>query len=133
MPAKRKLTRSLEDYLEAIFHVASRKGAARAKDIAERLGVSAASVTGALRSLGRKRLVNYAPYDVVTLTDEGDALARQVVKRHSALRDFFVDVLGINEKDAQEAACGMEHALPAPVLERLQEFVASHKRRGRKR
>ena len=45
------LSASMEDYLEAIFHVAAEKGAARAKDISKRMKVNSSSVTGALRAL----------------------------------------------------------------------------------
>ena len=54
MPKNRMLSASMEDYLEAIFHIVSEKQAARAKDIAKRLKVNNSSVTGALRSLAEK-------------------------------------------------------------------------------
>jgi DtxR family Mn-dependent transcriptional regulator len=117
------LSASLEDYLEAVFHIVSEKQAARAKDISERLKVSGSSVTGALRSLGEKGLVNYAPYDVITLTSEGRKMAEDVVRRHEALRDFFVNVLAVKPADADEAACAMEHYIPKDIVERLIEFA----------
>ncbi len=112
------LTASQEDYLEAIYHISAKKMAARAKDIAERLGVRGSSVTGALRSLGALGLINYAPYDLITLTGEGKVVAEEIVRRHSALERFLVNVLGIDEKEADEAACKMEHAVPKPIIER---------------
>jgi DtxR family Mn-dependent transcriptional regulator len=123
MGATVKLTASLEDYLEAIFHLASEKQAARARDIAKRLNVSRSSVTGALQSLAQKGLVNYEPYEVITLTRKGKGIARSIVRRHEALRDFMVEVLSVDEAKADEAACRMEHAIPLPILERLAQFV----------
>src|SRR6056297_3653538 len=87
------LSASLQDYLEAIYHIVQKKGAARVKDISERLEVSNPSVTGALRTLADKGLVNYAPYDLVSLTEDGNRVAEAVVSRHEALHDFFVSVL----------------------------------------
>jgi DtxR family Mn-dependent transcriptional regulator len=116
------LTASQEDYLEAIYHISAKKMAARAKDIAERLGVRGSSVTGALRSLGSLGLINYAPYDLITLTEEGKVVAAEIVRRHSALERFLVNVLGIDEKEADEAACKMEHAVPKPIIERLVKY-----------
>ena len=55
------LSASLEDYLEAIFNIASQSKIARSKDIAKMLGVSKSSVTGALRALKEKGLANYEP------------------------------------------------------------------------
>lgn len=117
------LTSSLEDYLEAIFHIISEKRAARPKDIARRLNVANSSVTGALRALSEKNLVEYSPYDVVFLTEEGAGIAKDVIRRHEVLRDFFVKVLYIDEKTADEAACQMEHGIPKEVVERLVAFA----------
>ncbi|MBW1645764.1 MAG: metal-dependent transcriptional regulator [Deltaproteobacteria bacterium] len=117
------LTASLEDYLEAIFLIIAEKQAVRPKDIARRLKVSSASVTGALRSLARRKLINYAPYDVITLTAAGRRAAEDVVRRHEVLRDFFIRVLAVPEKDADAAACKMEHSIPKVILERFVRFA----------
>jgi len=113
----------LEDYLETIFMVSEAKGAARPKDIAERLSVKAASVTGALKLLAEKELVNYAPYDVVTLTAAGKRVAKKIVGKHNALLSFFTRVLDIDTKEAEDFACKMEHTIPDHVLERFIRFA----------
>ncbi len=118
-----KLTASQEDYLEAIYNISEKKMAARAKDIAERLDVRASSVTGALKTLGRLGLVNYAPYDIITLTDEGRQIAEEIAGRHYALGKFLVNVLGIEEQEADQAACRMEHSVPKAIMERLIKYA----------
>ena len=118
-----QLSASLEDYLETIFLVVQKKQAARAKDIAEQLKVKASSVTSALRLLSEKGLINYAPYDIITLTQEGEQLARDVLKRHRALYDFFKNVLGVDEEEAEIGACKLEHAISPAILHRLISFV----------
>ncbi|MFP4353785.1 MAG: DtxR family transcriptional regulator [Phycisphaerae bacterium] len=118
-----QLSASLEDYIEAIYRIVQDKSAARAKDISERLAVSRSSVTGALHALADRGLINYAPYDVITLTETGQAVAEDVVRRHEVLRDFFVKVLAIDPAEADGAACKMEHAIPETILERFLEFV----------
>lgn len=114
-----KLSSSLEDYLETIHHIETEKKAARVKDIAGRLNVRSASVTGALRALSRRGLVNYSPYDIVTLTPEGETVARRIVRRHGALNNFFRKVLCMEEKVAEDCACRMEHLVSDGVLERF--------------
>lgn len=123
MAKSRELSASLEDYLEAIFHITADKGAARAKDISRRLKVNSSSVTGALRVLAERALINYAPYDLITLTPEGRKAAEDVIRRHEVLRDFFVKVLAIDEQEAEEGACRMEHAVPGLILERLIQYI----------
>lgn len=117
------LSASMEDYLEAIFHILAEKKAVRAKDIAERLNVTRPSVSGALQSLAKAGLVNHEPYDVITLTNDGIKAAEEVIRRHEALHEFFVSVLDVNEEEAQSASCAMEHAVSPNLLNRLVAFV----------
>jgi DtxR family Mn-dependent transcriptional regulator len=117
------LSASLEDYLEAIYQIADTKQVARSKDISSRLKVNNSSVTGALRALAERGLVNYAPYDLITLTPEGRTIAQDVVRRHEALRDFFIKVLAIDPETADLGACKMEHEIPPAIIERFIQFV----------
>jgi len=118
-----QLSASLEDYLEAIYHTVEAKGATRAKDIVPRMGVHNSSVTQALRSLSEKKLINYAPYDVITLTGPGEVLALGVVRRHETLSKFLNHVLGLPDAEADAEACRLEHAVSGGVLNRLVRFV----------
>lgn len=123
MDKSNQLSASLEDYLETIFNIVTEKGGVRAKDIAEKLSVKASSVTGALRSLGEKKFINYAPYDVITLTPAGQKIAEKVLRRHQILKEFFTNVLGVDTDIADEGACSLEHSIPRPVVERLVDFM----------
>lgn len=117
------LSASLEDYLEAIFNLARESNIARSKDIAKLLGVSRASVTGALRVLKKKGLANYKPYDYVTLTETGRVAAAEIARKHRILKSFFIKVLGVEPDVAQQAACRTEHALGPGVIGRLMCFI----------
>ncbi len=118
-----ELSASLEDYIETIYHIIEDKIVARSKDIATRLEVSRASVTEALRALSKKELINYAPYEAITLTDKGREVAKDVVFRHEALKRFFTEVLAIDDKTAEEGACKIEHAAPHEVISRMINFM----------
>ena len=117
------LSASLEDYLEAIFQIVAEKPAARVKDIAKKLNVAGPSVTGALQALTERKLINYAPYELITLTPKGKQVAKEIVRSHEVLTRFLSEVLLIKETNAEEVACKMEHAVPKNVLERLVQFV----------
>jgi DtxR family Mn-dependent transcriptional regulator len=123
MPKRMNLSASLEDYIEAIAHIVHEKKVARGKEIAKRLKVSRASVTEALRALSRKGLVNYEPYEVITLTEKGKEVAEDVIRRHEAIKEFFIKVLAIDDTIAEESACRIEHAAPPEVIDRLVRFV----------
>jgi len=117
------LSSSLEDYIEAIYHLVREKKVARAKDISTRLNVQNASVTNALHALSDRSLINYEPYEFITLTAEGKDVAKDIVRRHETLKDFFEKVLGIDKEIADEDACKMEHSISYVVMERLVKFI----------
>ena len=120
---QRKLSASLEDYLEAILNLSAHDKVARSKNIAEALDVSRSSVTGALRTLAEKELVNYKPYGFITLTDRGRAAAQKVARKHNIIKSFFVNVLGVEQDIAGKAACKAEHALGPQIVARLLNFI----------
>jgi len=119
---------TLEDYLEAIFRAIAQKGIARAGEIGRRLGVHKSTVTAALRGLADKGLVNYTPYEPVTLTPTGRRVAVEVDRRHEAIRRFLVDVLAVEPQAADANACRMEHAMDPDVADRLLRFMDFVKR-----
>ncbi len=117
------LSESLGDYLETIYWLVERDQFARVKDIAERMAVQMSSVTGALKALAERGLVEHDPYSPVRLTDRGREAAKEIVRRHEVLTAFFSRVLGLPRKEAEENACHMEHAIQPLALERLVKFL----------
>jgi DtxR family Mn-dependent transcriptional regulator len=117
------LSASLEDYLEVIFHLEQSNRVARAKDIADQMNVQRASVTGALKALAGRGLINYSPYSFITLTPSGRDIAREVIRRHKVLKDFFANTLQLSPEDAEANACRIEHAIDPAAIERLVRFV----------
>ncbi len=117
------LSESLEDYLEIILDLEKTNKVARVKDISERMGVQPAAVTGALKSLGEKGLIHYAPYRFITLTEKGTRIAREITRRHDILKDFLLRVLQVDAQRAEAAACRMEHAIDAQTIDKLLKFI----------
>jgi len=113
----------MQMYVKAIYEIQERKGAARVTDIAAALGVKKGSVSVALKGLSTKSLVNYAPYDVITLTDSGKEVARSLGRRYDVLNDFFVSVLGIEPGSAHVEACELEHHISGDLHDRLIGFI----------
>ncbi len=129
MSVTHALSARLEDYLETIFLLVRDERVARVRDIAARRSVQMPSVTGAVRSLSAKGLVNYDPYSYITLTPRGEAIARDLFHRHQVLTAFLTDLLGLEPETAERNACHIEHAIEPVVLERLIEFVQRHSTR----
>jgi len=125
------LSASQEDYLEAILNVADGSGMARSTDIAVSLGVAKPSVTGAIKLLAHRGLVNYKPYGCVTFTQKGFSQAGRVAQRHEIIKSFFMDVLGVDAAVAQKAACKAEHLLGPVIISRMRDFTNLTKKKAR--
>ena len=123
MSKAQALSESLGDYLECIYHLMRTGSVARVRDIAEQMDVQMSSVTGALKSLAEKALINYEPYGLITLTPRGQKAARDLVRRHEALTQFLMRVLSVEPAAAGRNACHMEHAIEPQVLEKLVKFL----------
>jgi len=114
---------SLEDYLESIFVIKQKKQIVRVKDLAKHLKVKAPSVVEVLKKLEEKNLVVHEHYGYIELTQEGLNKAKALYERHLMLKKFLHQILGIDEKIAEEDACRIEHYLSKETLERIVKFI----------
>ncbi len=106
----RRLSKSVEDYLEAIYVLSREKGYARVMEIARALGVKPPSVTQMVRKLSEKGLVTFERYGRIRLTELGRSVAQRIMGRHELLK-AFLRALGVSDPVAEEDACAMEHVL----------------------
>ena len=110
------MTKSLEDYVEAIYRLAEEGGRARVVDVASMLRVKMPSVNNAVKELARLSLVKYEKYREIVLTDEGIAVAKKVYEHHLILKRFLLS-LGVSEENAENDACSMEHILSEETID----------------
>ena len=120
---KKKLSESIEDYLEVIYRIESKKGLVRTSDVSSFFGHKASSVTEMFQKLDERGLVNYEKYKGVTLTGKGKKIAKDVSRRHETLSSFL-KILGVDEEIAEEDACKIEHAVHKETMETLKDFVS---------
>ena len=121
-----KLSSSNEDYLEAVYQLGGAEKAVRSVDLANKLGVSKASVNKAINHLKSAGLVEQPHYGDISLTQEGLDYAQKVLNRHEILSQFLTEVLGVEPLRAQEEACAMEHAISDETLDKWIEFMKAH-------
>ncbi len=120
MAAHKKLSPSEEEYLEALYtKQEEHKEAVATRDIAHCLGVKDASVTGMLKKLSEKGLVNYAPYQGATLTDAGFKVAARIKRKHRLLECFLVDICGIDRRESHKQACEIEHVISDKAIDSI--------------
>ena len=114
-----ELTKSNEDYLEAIGLLSEKNGTAQVRDIAEMLKVKMPSVTSAVKQLADMGLVEYTQYAPVKLTPQGRRIAGKIIVSHGILFDFLREELALPEERANEVACQIEHILTFEENEKL--------------
>jgi len=118
-----KLTRSLEDYMRAVYILSKRKKVVRVRDISRLLGVRPSSVTSALKKLSKMNLVEYRKHEYVALTERGRAVANKLSDRYRSIERFLEKVLGLPREIAEMDACNMEHHLHDETVSRIRMFV----------
>ena len=112
-----------EDYVELIADLIEARGEARAVDLAERLGVTNATVANTVAKLQRDGLVTSEPYRSIFLTDKGTELARHCKRRHQIVVGFL-EAVGVSEATAHRDAEGIEHHVSDETLDAFARFVA---------
>ena len=117
-----KLTKSLEDYIEAIYMI-NENGNVRLRDVAQKLEVKLPSANQALNKLSEEKLIHYEKYGNIKLTVKGEKTAKEVYKKHEALYKFLTEILGVDKKIAQKEACEMEHCLSTQTIKKLIKFL----------
>ncbi len=116
------ITSTIEDYLEGILILSEKDGHARVTEIASLLGISKASVTEMISKLKSNELVDYEKYGTITLTEKGRKIARKVKGRHDMLKSFLL-LIGVNEENASNDCCVMEHNLSRETIDQLKTFI----------
>lgn len=122
-------TTRMEDYLEVIYELITKKGYATTVDISDYLNVSSPSVTKMLQRLNESGHVNYERYRGISLTESGVAIAKNMHDRHGVLADFL-KMIGVGEDTANRDAEGIEHHLHPETLKKLEEFIRLVKSQG---
>lgn len=120
------LTVANEDYLECMVRIEQEDGeteGVRSVDIAQRLNVSKASVNKAVTALKAQGMVEQSHYGKVILTDAGREVGKSVWYRHRLLRTFLIKELGVEDEQADDEACMMEHALSEDTMKRWLEYL----------
>jgi DtxR family Mn-dependent transcriptional regulator len=113
------LTRSVEDYLKAIYRLSPEGRPASTSDIAHLLDLSAPSVSGMVKRLSELGLLEHIPYKGVQLTDAGRRAALRMIRRHRLIEAYLVEFLGYGWDTVHAEAERLEHAVSDTLVERM--------------
>src|SRR2546430_2112985 len=113
------LTRSVEDYLKAIYHLSSQGGFASTSDIAAMLEVAPPSVSGMVKRLSETGLIEHVPYRGVQLSPQGRRAALRMIRRHRILELYLTQQLDYDWDGVHAEAERLEHAVSDELIERM--------------
>lgn len=116
-----KLSESIQDYIKAIYELSPSGEPTSTNQLAERLDVQPASVTGMLKRLSSMEppLVVYHKHRGVQLTEEGRKASLRVIRQHRLIELFLVKILGYSWDEIHDEAERLEHAVSPRFGERL--------------
>lgn len=115
----RPLTEPVEDYLKAIYAIEQAGDAAGTNEIAGRLSIAAASVSGMVRRLADQGLVSYERYRGVRLTAAGRRAALRTIRRHRVIEAYLARALGYAWDRVHAEAERLEHAASDELIDRM--------------
>ena len=119
------LTRSVEDYLKAIYRLTEAGQPAGTSDIAHLLDLSAPSVSGMVKRLAEQGLLQHHPYKGVSLTDDGRRAALRTIRRHRIIEAYLVGFLAYDWDTVHDEAELLEHAVSDRLIDRMAEALGN--------
>ena len=122
------LTGVQEEYLKTIYTLQKTKKLVRVTDIAKKLNKTKPTVNYAINNLKIEGLINYETYGDITLTKEGEQLAQKILEAYDIMYIFFNEIIGLDEKEAEEEATKVKATLKDKTLNKI--AVYTHKTLG---
>lgn len=121
------MTQSIQDYLKQIYKLNQEGEAASTTDLAVRLSVAPASVTGMLQRMASSKppLVIYKKHQGATLTQAGERAALEVIRHHRLLETYLVKSLGYSWDEVHDEACRLEHVISEDFETRIAKALGN--------
>ncbi len=117
------LSQAVEDYLKAVLEVQRDHGKVATTVLAERMGVTPASVTGMVKKLAALKLVRHNPYQGVVLTRAGEKVALEVLRHHRLLELYLSEALGYTWDRVHDEADRLEHVISEEFEDKIFEAL----------
>lgn len=124
---RENLTHVIEDYLKTIYDLTADQERASTNQIAERMGVTPASVTNMIQKLAATEppLLEYRKHRGVELTEDGKKVALEIIRHHRLLEMFLQQTLGYSWDEVHDEADRLEHVISEEFEERIAESLGN--------
>ncbi|MFD2822417.1 metal-dependent transcriptional regulator [Lacinutrix iliipiscaria] len=118
------ITLTEENYIKAIYHL-GKQGVelVNTNAIAEAMQTKASSVTDMIKKLSEKDYAVYKKYQGVNLTEKGQSVAINIIRRHRLWEVFLVEKLNFTWDQVHEVAEDLEHIRSEKLIDELDAFL----------
>lgn len=117
------ITHSVAHHLVAIDDLIEEYGYARVSDVARLLEITRGSASITLKRLKQRGLVIEDDRRFLGLSDEGREIARLVKAKKFVMKKLFVELLGVDEHQADVDTCKIEHLISRETAERTTHLL----------
>lgn len=115
-----------ENYIKAIYHLSSGQDQeVSTTSLSESMKTKPATVSDMIKRLSKKKVISYAKYKGVNLTEEGKSVALNIIRKHRLWEVFLVDKLNFSWDEVHDIAEQMEHIRSPLLVERLDDFLGN--------
>ncbi|MCJ7717654.1 MAG: metal-dependent transcriptional regulator [Anaerolineales bacterium] len=121
--SKENQSESVQMYLVTIYRLREQEHPVPMPLLVEEMGLTPASINEMCRKSEKEHLLKYVPYSGVNLTEIGEELAREILRKHRLWEVFLVGNLGFDFEEAHTIACQLEHYTPDDLADRLEGFL----------
>ena len=124
------ITKNIEDYLKAIYHVSHEEGVKKLgnNQLADFMGLSPASVSVMIKKMKEKQLVVYERYGKIELTESGHDIALKLIRKHRLWETFLHQHMNFSWDEVHEVAHQLEHIHSPKLIRELDNFLGNPKR-----
>jgi DtxR family Mn-dependent transcriptional regulator len=113
------ISAAMQDYLKAIYELAGEAGRVSTSELAVRLDVTPASVTGMAKKLSDLHLIEHEPYHGIRLTEGGHRIALEMIRHHRLIELYLAEALGVPWDQVHAEAERLEHVISEDLEQRM--------------
>lgn len=118
-----EITHSMAHYLMAINELHKRQGYARVTDVARELEITPGSASVSIKTLKSRGYVDEDHNRFLKLSSDGERLAHEIHINNILFVQFFREILGLSESQANIDACKVEHLVSSETRKKLMGFM----------
>ncbi|MBK5279036.1 MAG: metal-dependent transcriptional regulator [Bacteroidia bacterium] len=112
-----------ENYIKSIYALSQATGEVFVSELAKKLAVKLPSVNSMMKKLGAKKMVSYAPYKGIRLTEKGKKEALSIIRKHRLAELFLVKIMELGWEEVHDIAEQLEHVDSNRFYNRIDEML----------